>query len=271
MRPTLLLLFLAIACGGASPDFESARQMTEAKVASEAPSGATAGAPQPIARKEIVEGDARVRVDDIGPFKTALTAELARLGGRLDGEDLERSAGAVSFAHLELRVPADQWDALLGFLEQSGELSSVHVRRTDVTEAWVDLDARTTNLRAAEARLQGLLRDHAGDLKDVLAVEQELTRVRGEIEASAGRLRAMDGQIAMSRLSLTVDVTETWTPAVVPGFPEEAGRVLDESTRALALTARGLALLAVGLTPWLLVMGVMVTPFALWLRRRVRA
>lgn len=269
MRPTLLLLFLTIGCAGASPDFAPARQAAEVTIAKEA-AAATAGSDQPVARKEIVEGDARVRVDDIGPFKTALTAELARLGGRLDGEDLERSAGAVSFAHLELRVPAEHWDALLGFLEQSGELSSVHVRRTDVTEAWVDLDARTTNLRAAEARLQGLLRDHAGDLKDVLAVEQELTRVRGEIEASAGRLRAMDGQIAMSRLSLTVDVTETWTPAVVPGFPEEAGRVLDESTRALAMTARGFALLAVGLTPWLLVLGVMVTPFFVWLRRRAR-
>src|SRR5205823_10851551 len=70
-----------------------------------------------------------------------------------------------------------------------GKLESVNVSAEDVGEEYVDVAARMANARRLESRLIDLLAARTGKLKDVLDVEQELARVREEIERYEGRLR----------------------------------------------------------------------------------
>src|SRR5207249_4389407 len=92
----------------------------------------------------------------------------------------------------------------LGGLSALGKLESVNVNAEDVGEEFTDVTARMTNARRLERRLIDLLGTRTGKLKDVLAVETELARVREEIERYEGRLRYLRAHTATSTLSITV-------------------------------------------------------------------
>jgi hypothetical protein len=68
----------------------------------------------------------------------------------------------------------------------------------------VDVSAQVANGRRLEKRLIELLATRTGKLSDVLEVERELARVRGEIDRQEGRLRYLRAHSSMSTLSVTV-------------------------------------------------------------------
>jgi hypothetical protein len=82
-----------------------------------------------------------------------------------------------------LRVPASQLGALLADLRKLGRVEQESQSNAEVTSDYVDLDARLKNSRATEQRLTDLLASRTGKLEDVLDVERELERVRGDIES----------------------------------------------------------------------------------------
>lgn len=115
-------------------------------------------------------------------------------------------------ASITLRVPADKLDQLRARVAKLGVVLSENVSATDVTTEYVDLEARLKNMQAEEVRLRKLL-DRAGKVTDLLQVERELARVRGEIEAMTAQLRMMSRQAA--KATLTVTMTEPG-PVVQP-------------------------------------------------------
>jgi hypothetical protein len=132
-------------------------------------------------------------------------------GGYVHESSIERD-GRGRFA---LRVPAAQLDAVLDQLSKLGEEKSRHVSTEDVTDQVTDLDAELANKRALRDRLRALL-SRAKNVKDVLAVENELTRVQTEIDSLEGRLKKKREDVAFSSISLTL------TP---PG-PKKQSRIL---------------------------------------------
>jgi hypothetical protein len=83
-------------------------------------------------------------------------------------------------------------------------VETVTASAVDVGEEYVDLGARAANARRVEARLVELLATRTGKLSDVLTVEQELARVRQEIERHDARLRYLERRAALSSLNVTL-------------------------------------------------------------------
>ena len=73
-----------------------------------------------------------------------------------------------------------------------------------MTSQYVDLQARLTNARNTEERLTDLLRNRTGKLSDVLEVERELDRVRGEIEQMEAERKTMASQVSFATLNATI-------------------------------------------------------------------
>lgn len=111
-------------------------------------------------------------------------------------------AGEAS-AQLTLRVPAEQFDAARGDLAGVGELRSVQVSGQDVTAQLVDLDARLRALRAEEDALTTLLGE-AGAVGEVLAVREQLSSTRLEIEQLAAQQAALEDRAAFSTLQVSL-------------------------------------------------------------------
>ena len=89
-------------------------------------------------------------------------------------------------------------------LETLGEVTGRNLSSEDVTEQYIDTDARLKNHIVLRDRLKKLL-DRAQKVDEVLAIEKELTRVQSEIDSMEGRLKALRGQIDLAAVHLTIE------------------------------------------------------------------
>jgi Domain of unknown function (DUF4349)/Putative zinc-finger len=103
-----------------------------------------------------------------------------------------------------LRIPAAQLDPFLVELKRLGHVRSETQRGEDVTQKYVDTEARLSNLRTTEQRLNDLLRQRTGNLADVLAVEEQVDRVRGEIDRTVAEKNVLSYQTAYADVQVKV-------------------------------------------------------------------
>ena len=106
-------------------------------------------------------------------------------------------------AHVTLRVPVDSLKSTMASLESVGKVTSRRVSSEDVTEQYVDIDARLKTNIALRDRLRALL-DKAENVKDVLAIEKELGRVQADIDSMQARLKALKGKVDLASISVSI-------------------------------------------------------------------
>lgn len=122
-----------------------------------------------------------------------------------DGYVVSSQVEAQEWASFSVRVRAANLGVVLDQLGALGKEESRETSSEDVTEDVSDLEADLANQRALRDRLRDLLK-RAKDVKEILAVENELTRVQTEVERLEGRLRLMQTNVALS--SISVRLTE---------------------------------------------------------------
>jgi len=120
--------------------------------------------------------------------------------------------GAALRGWITVRVPADQFEAFIDATSELGTVKFQSEASDDVTQEHVDMTARLKNLQAEEARLREFF-DEAKNVTEMLAIEQELSRVRGEIESLDAQIKYLERQAAMA--TVTIELTED-KPVVRP-------------------------------------------------------
>jgi hypothetical protein len=103
-----------------------------------------------------------------------------------------------------LRVPGPQLDAAMTELKKLGRVEDESQGGEEVTQQYVDLQARLANGIHTEQRLTDILRTRTGKLQDVLKVELEIDRVRGEIEQMQAEKKELSKRVAFATLNTTV-------------------------------------------------------------------
>jgi hypothetical protein len=139
------------------------------------------------------------------------TFVASRAGGFVS--TTETSDGRFRSGTLVLRVPASQFETVLGQLRSLGRVRGQRISGEDVTSRFVDLGARLKNWRAQEAVLLRLM-GQSTSVGDSLKVEGELQNVQQQIEEIQGELRVLSDQTAMATISLSL--TEMPSPAAHP-------------------------------------------------------
>ncbi len=162
-------------------------------------------------RKIIYTADLAIEVKQLEPALGKLKDLVRQAGGYISG--LQQSGGATGrTATVTVRVPAARFDQLVEELSKLGTVVGKSISTEDVSEQYVDLDARLRNLKREEERFL-LILTKASRMQDVLAVERELARVRGEIEQIEGQLRHLNHRVSLStvtvNLSLPADIGAT--------------------------------------------------------------
>lgn len=149
-------------------------------------------------------GEASIEVDSVDRA-IAQVRDLARsAGGYIGNSSVSHGEDNVRAATMAVQVPEERFDRVLGGLASIGRVESASVNAQDVGEEYVDYEGRLANAHRTEAQLITLLATRTGKLKDVLDVEQELARVRGDIEHYEGHVRYLKAHSAMSSLAITV-------------------------------------------------------------------
>jgi hypothetical protein len=148
--------------------------------------------------------------------KTAVMAAGGYIGASEESNDGTRPTAVITY-----RIPATRWEDVIGSLR--GLATKVVGEKTQATEVGgqiVDLEARLANLRASETALQDIAKNTA-KVTDLLAVQQQLTDVRGQIEQLDGQRAQLVDQVAYGTLvatfGLQVEAVQVaakgWNPA----------------------------------------------------------
>jgi hypothetical protein len=127
---------------------------------------------------------------------------VAAYGGYVQKLNSESRRDASREVSLTLLVPVKQMDAFLADLRKLGHVEDESRETEEVTEQYVDLDARLHSARTGEQRLLELLQTRTGKLEDVLDAERELTRVRGEIESMTGERNLLVHRVEYATVDL---------------------------------------------------------------------
>ena len=106
----------------------------------------------------------------------------------------------------------EQFDSFVDSIVALGELERNNRTSQDVTEQYYDIEARIKNKRVEEQTLNKILQERSGKLEDVLKIEIELSRVRGEIEQLEGKIRVLENLSSLATLTLNVRERDKYAP-----------------------------------------------------------
>lgn len=182
-----------------------------AESSSATPSDGSVQVTQP---KLIKEGELRIETSDVIRLRKTLLDEVAKVNGYTEQDEGNTYDGRTEHTLL-LRIPAGQYDAFLKLVsETGGRIEHKNIRIRDVTEEFIDIQARLNTKKALEARYLQLLQQ-ASRIEDILKIEKELAEQRSEIESIEGRLNFLSKKVAFSTLRITFYQT---TPYKYPFF-----------------------------------------------------
>jgi hypothetical protein len=223
---------------------------------------------QPLPRKIIYNAQVTLVVESVADFGRKLGDLVKQAGGYISATDQTSYSGARRGASWTIRVPVDKFDGLFATIGRMGELQQSHLDTQDVSQEYYDIEARITNKQQEEKRLLKHLADSTGKLEDILAVERELTRVRGEIEQMQGRIRYLSNVTAYSTVTINATELVDFTPPVRPTFKTQIGRTFGDSVGNLMEFVRACILVAVAIAPWLPILVLIALPVFWMIRRR---
>ena len=188
----------------------------------QAPAAADAAAGRKIIRTSSME----MIVQHPAEVADKITSLAENLGGYLvsaDGGGQNATVGTLT-----IRVPAAQFETARAEIRKLGlRVESEKVDAQDVSRQYVDQDANLRNLRAEEAGYLVILKQ-ASTVKDMLAVTQRLSEVRGQIEQQQAEFNALSRQIETVALTISL---RTEAEAQVSGLNWRPGYQLKTALR----------------------------------------
>ncbi|HVT17078.1 MAG TPA: DUF4349 domain-containing protein [Thermoanaerobaculia bacterium] len=221
-----------------------------------------------LSRKLLRTVDLQITVKATTEAAESLQRLAVRLGGYVGSVDGERAQDLMRYT-ITLRIPSERLDEAVAEAKRLAVRVEREQQKTeDVTDKYIDLDAHLRTLLDTEKELRGLLaesRRRQAKVEDIMAVYNQLTEIRTQIESIQGQLVALDKLAAFSTLDVTLLPAEAARPVVAQGWhPLDTVR---RSARALIELMRDLAdraiFAAVFLLPILLLCLLLV-----WLLRR---
>jgi hypothetical protein len=139
---------------------------------------------------------------DFDSSRASLDAIVARHNGYSANLAVNTPQGAARTLQASLRIPAPQLPAALIEIKALGRAEAENQNGEEVTQQHADLVARLKNSRETEQRLQAILTQHTGKISDVLEVEQEIARVRGEIEQMEAEQKNLEHRVDFATIDL---------------------------------------------------------------------
>ena len=153
-------------------------------------------------------GSVSVLVENIDESIEALKSVNSAFNGQITGI-YDNGKGNERAVQITVKVPVEKFEAYYEQLRKlEGEVVYANITTVDVTEEYIDITSRLNNLRNTEAQLNKIL-ERANSVTDVLAVQKELSTVRGEIESYEQRKRYFDNQTDYAYVSISFAIDKT--------------------------------------------------------------
>ncbi len=247
-------------CGGAPMQKAASPDGVESEVKRKEAAGAkNEGAADPAAVNAVPQTPMIIytaTLDVIVKDLDAATPEVEKLVATQKGfvakSEVKGDTGSRRTATYTIRVPVAAFNPLKDGLLALGTPERNVVDTQDVTEEFVDVEARIKNLKEQEAKLNELLKEKRKEekLEDVIKVSDRVFVVRGDIERAQGRRNYLQNRVQLSTVNVTLREIKDYKPPTAPTFGTRIGDTFGRSWDGLVDFGQGIVLVLVALLPW---------------------
>jgi hypothetical protein len=162
--------------------------------------------------KIIMTGTISAETEDYDTFLNELSMKISSLSGFLESNNTEvyqvYNDEKLMYGSIRIRVPQESFYELVEYLENNIEVRRKNINETDVTKDYYEKDNKVKNLEIQEQHLRELF-EKATTVEEMLLIENELRRVRTEIDALNISLSDIDDRAAMSTINLEIQEVMT--------------------------------------------------------------
>lgn len=216
---SLLLFLLLLGCGpGEAPipselsnaerpgSMEYSEQDTNTKLGSAGAEGVLSPTSETSFsnRKVIYKGTLELLVNDFDDSYNKLHQAVNSAQGYIANQETAHQDGRTPHGNWTVRIPVAQFQEFVNQLDGLGSVLRQNIDAEEVTDEYVDLQARITNEKRLEERVQKLYERTPDKIGDIISVEKELARVRQNIERMEGRLRLLNDQTTLATLEISM-------------------------------------------------------------------
>jgi peptidoglycan hydrolase CwlO-like protein len=170
--------------------------------------------PDVLGRKIVMVSTVSVGVKDVAQAFEDV-GNIATVDGGFLASSSFGHDGDGETASVTIRVPSDKYPDALARVRKLGDVQNEKSDSNDVTQDYTDLQSRLHSLQAALQQYLSFL-DRAGDIGQVLQVQDRINQTQAEIEQTQGRINLLDNQTDLA--TITVHLAP-----VVPAKPEPKG------------------------------------------------
>ena len=215
----------------------------------------------------VITAELVLTVDEPSTTAGEIIDLVREVGGSLALREESRDPeGTEAGSRVVLRIPSDEFDAVLPRIIELGKQDSLSVQRVDVGDQIVDLDARITALQTSVDRLLELM-SRAGTTESLLAIEQALSDRQASLDSLTAQRQLLGDQVSYATLSISL-----FPPGIVADpAPDTFWEGLLMGWSSL-VTAGSAVLVGLGvLLPWLVVAAFLAGLVVVIVRRIRRA
>lgn len=218
---------------------------------------------QPVERLIIRNGTMTLVVEDTRVAQADIETMVAEMAGEgafvVSSEEKGGLRDESPRITMQIRVPVGRFAQVMDDLAALAvEVSARNESGQDVTEEYVDLQARLESLDAARQRLLEIMQE-ARTTEDLLRAEQQLTQREADIESIKGRLQYLSQAAQLSSIHITLNPDRLSQPVDTRWQP---GRTALDATETLVDSAQGfgdfLIFFIIAWLPWLVGMGLVI-------------
>jgi hypothetical protein len=212
--------------------------------------GSVPGQAASIDRKIIKNAEVSVLVEDSDIAVDRLTQVVSDSGGYIVSSRVwyqEYDKENYKYASITLGIPVDQFEVTMRRVRALGlRVLDENASGEDVTDQFVDLQSRLTNLEATQARIQSFLAD-AKSVDEALRINQELAQIEAQIEEVKGRMNYLSDRSAFSTITVSIspELPEIEPLPLLEPKPWTPGETLKEATETLLKAYQGIVEFAI--------------------------
>ncbi|MDD1705872.1 MAG: DUF4349 domain-containing protein [Methanoregulaceae archaeon] len=213
-------------------------------------------------QKVIRTGSVNLEVGNVTTTLDPLKGIAIAHGGYLGSMSVNTQYGDRLYAVLTMRVPAREFDSTLTEIKMLGTLKSESLSADDVTEEYVDLQARRTALANQLAQYNRIM-EQAENVSEILDVQVQIERVQVELDRIDGRLKYLDNRVDYATITVTLEEPEP----VGGGEGFSIVTVINESIAGFLAVTAGLIILLISIIP-LIILGIIAYGSYRWWKGR---
>lgn len=197
---TILFMVMLCGCGASTANdestFKDAESISDENLQSETIDS----------RKLIKEISLSVETKDYDNYIAGIRDTVASSGGYIESSNESNYSELRGFT-ATIRIPVGKTDSFTKFASNNVTVIEKSESVDDVTEKYVDIEARIKVYKAEEESLIEIMKQ-ADNITDLLSVKEQLAEVRAQIESYTAQLKSLENKTAYSTITLNVDEVE---------------------------------------------------------------